>query len=245
MSHQDPRNRQFWHAWYSRRGIPSQFPSTWGIKKIVASAIRRASQLGLPVVFEVQRVTIATDSDSDPFLIVRDYERAALGVLSGPVGPYPEPDLSEQEASELRQAQAKLDPQTLTAIQTGSSSHPLVPFPPEVAQSQLDSAPSTMTFRSNLHAAIWRDGQASSDPELLQRAEEWARLMEAELDHEAELDEIAFVAFQLMSSLHNDAAEQATSQEGRREAALLLVRHWVHGQNLLPWYLYSGFVMQP
>ena len=69
-----------------------------GIRKNVDLAIELAeieSTRKTTLIFN--DVSIRVESSSDPKLITRDYGRVAAGYISGPVGPFPAPQLSSEE----------------------------------------------------------------------------------------------------------------------------------------------------
>lgn len=66
------------------------------ITDAVPEAIERHARGG-PFAFDFNGITITVKHDSDPALILRDWERAMSGKIGKCVGPYPAAELSEAE----------------------------------------------------------------------------------------------------------------------------------------------------
>lgn len=67
----------------------------WHINEAIAELIKRAASG--PVQTEFNGVTIYADHDSDAALLYRDWDRALLGYIAGPVGPHPAEKLTAEE----------------------------------------------------------------------------------------------------------------------------------------------------
>lgn len=67
------------------------------IESIVREAVRIASDERHQVMFDFSGIFIRVEADSDPELIIRDFNRAQFGCAEKIVGPYPNDCLCEED----------------------------------------------------------------------------------------------------------------------------------------------------
>lgn len=94
------RDSNFWEY----QGKLEPMPGTH-ISNVVPEAIRLAKDG--PFTFEFNGVTVIVRHDSNPTLILRDWQRALSGKIESPVGPYPSRELTDAEKAHDAEIEAK------------------------------------------------------------------------------------------------------------------------------------------
>ena len=74
----------------------------------IKCAIEMADLVNLTVTFNLKGVEIVVERNSDIHLIIREYERALLGLIPKAIGPHPKPVLTAAERVAYVGAKAKL-----------------------------------------------------------------------------------------------------------------------------------------
>lgn len=193
------------------------------IDETIANAIKMAATDG-EIEFEFNGVTVQVAADSDPALIYRDWSRGMLRNGGFTVSPYPKAVLSDAELSEdnrLIQDQEERQAQATKAYN-------------ERMQAKKDEIASRLAPEIELQDADgWKTFvEKNSDPYgsgVVRFAENWARLMQAEMANGAKLEDIADKA-------SSDADTEGITGFMYGCAVSVLSQVWKHGEGLRRWH---------
>jgi hypothetical protein len=199
-------------------------PAGSHIDQVITGAISAA---GSDVAqFDFNGVTVLVRSDSNPDLIHRDWSRAMSGYINSPVGPYPHAELTPVEVENDAQIEAENERRR----QERNAAYEAKAAAKQAATvTRLAAAPS-MAVRDPAAWQGWKDG--NTDPygsAIIRYAEMWARLMQAEIDSGAALEDIAEET--------GDAADTEGITGFMYGAAVhCLATCWAHGDQLRKWH---------
>lgn len=181
---------------------------------------------GTLVSFEFNGITVSVKSNSDPRLIYRDWSRALSGYIGGNVGPYPALFLTEEEKENDARIEAKNEQRRQ---QQQAEYKARATAKKNATDAKLAEAPK-MEFSDE---SAW---QQAVDTEtyplsraILEFAERWARLMQAELANGQKLEDIAGA-----TSVEADTEGITGFMYGA--AVSTLASTWKYGDQLCKWH---------
>ena len=88
-------------------GIRLELVSETNAPNAIKCAIEMADLVGLAVTFDFKGVEITVEGNSNIHLIVREHDRASLGLRAKTIGPHPKPVLTAKERVAYVGARAK------------------------------------------------------------------------------------------------------------------------------------------
>lgn len=201
------------------------------IDAAIAIAIERANVFGrhnmpLQVTFEFNGVNVSIRKDSNPDLILRDWNRALNGYIGSEVGPYPQDELTEEDrANDARiEAENEAGRRKIEAEYKAKE---------KIHRRRVEAKLKDALGIELANEDIWQKfkdvNQEGSGKAIITYAETWARLMQIEMTKGVPLEDIA----------------ESTSQEADLEgitgfmygaAVSTLSQTWKHGEQLRRWH---------
>lgn len=217
-------SQRYQHMWQWN----SQWEATPGghINGAIQEARTIASEQGSPLTFNFNGVTLTVAGDSNPDLIYRDWDRALNGYIDKAVGPYPSPELTEEE--EANDARIKAENDARAAEQ-----HAVYEARQRDKEAALQTRLESVGPMELSDPAGWETFvNANTDPYghgVVVYAERWARLMQAEMALGKPLHECA-----------EDASDESDI-EGITGfmygcAVGILAKVWKYGEELRRWH---------
>lgn len=188
----------------------------------------------LTLVTDFNGVKVHVRHDSDVALLRRDWNRAHNGYIGKNVGPYPKPELSEEELANDQRIEAENEARRQARDEEYRRK---ARAKREQFEQKLAAAPPMEVSDEEAWADCKRKNDDSAGgpmgpgygARIISYAEEWARLMQAEMAAGKQLEDIA-----------DDTASEADydgisgAMYGASVAAL--AQHWVHGERLRVWH---------
>jgi hypothetical protein len=196
------------------------------INGAVGEAIDKALVIGTAIQFEFNGVTITVRMDSDPELIHRDCSRALSGYIEKCVGPYPNPDLTDEEKASDARIEAEND-RRRQEQQAQNKAEARVKR--KAVEAKLVDTPEMELFDEKSWREFREKNQDGYGGAVVTFSERWARLMQFEMANGSNLENVA----------------EATSREADLEgitgfmygcAVSTLVQCWKHGEQLRHWH---------
>lgn len=189
-------------------------------------------QCGNPLTLEVRfnGVIVRVRHDSDLELLYRDWRRGLSGYIKGVVGPYPNPQLSEAELESDRQIKARKDEEYRLYQEELRRKQ-------EAAKAAFDAKLAAAPPMEVSDQEVWNGYKRENDDSnggpmgagygarIISYAEDWARLMQAEMAAGKELADI-------MSETSYEANYDGITGAMHGAAAHVLAECWLHGEQL-------------
>jgi hypothetical protein len=175
---------------------------------------------------KLNSVVVMVNGDSDRDLVFRDQQRCQSGYIEGPVGPYPKPELSEDDLAndayaEERNAMRRANEAYQQAEKQKAAKRTLY--------ERLQSAPE-LTLKDK---AGWLEGLKNNTDAygaaVYVYAGRWAQLMQAEIAQGKALADIA-------SQTSHDADIEGITGFMYGCAVAILAQCWIHGEELRRWH---------
>ena len=217
------------------------------IKATIDAAIKLAGDLGYHeewfsspkgalVKFDFNGVMVSVRMDSNPWLIYRDFMRAAKGFTDGNVGPYPVEALTYAERRRDVVAELKVQRQRqrrLRRYNAKAKAHR------KALEAKLAKAPQ-LEFADKSLWDEWIDSIENADYtplslskgymlEIVAYAERWGRLMQAGISKGKVLEDIA-------DETAREADVNGITGHMENGAVMILSRAWKHGDELRIWH---------
>jgi hypothetical protein len=195
------------------------------IDYVIGRLILTAHELPYHMVIETKfnRTRVLVDDTSDQSLILRDWERAQCG-FKDKAGPHP---LKRIPSDILGMEERVIAESRANALGGNTPKERIQELRIEYLQKSLEGAPETYTCTNDAQNMSMLPKEALDQYSLLMS--NWARLMEKEI---AETDRpIASIAMKTFHIANTDALDE----DGLRDAAYLLSRVWIHGEELGEW----------
>jgi hypothetical protein len=171
-------------------------------------------------------VKILFAPDSDPSLLYRDFRRAVSGHIEGPIGPYPNKELTSDEIA--NDERKKLENEIKAKARAEKWRQKREEERRKLA-ALLERCP-PMEFKDE---AAWLESKAANHDAygggVLNYAEKWARLMQKSLTNGATIAECA-------EQLSHVADDEGITGFMYGCAVSLLAQCWVHGEELRRWH---------
>lgn len=194
---------------------------------VLEAAITAAAREEAEAVFDFNGVEVHVRGDSDAALITRDWGRALRGCISGPIGPYPATQLSSEEIERDRAIDMEREARQQAREEEWAAEALRL-------RADLDAALAAVTPLRLKDSEAWRKTVAANDDPYgraaVQFAEDWACLMQAEMDAGAALETCAEECERLPARVHGLTGFQYGC------AVSLLSQCWKHGEELRCWH---------
>lgn len=188
------------------------------IEEAISDAIDQAREFKTTMYFKFSGITVMVRQDSNAKLILRDWLRTFLGYIDGKVGPYPNPNLTEEE----RAHDAQIEERRRREAEENQKRRD------GVLKDALMTAPEKMTLREGTEG-IWEEAIKSYVKMVIDYAQRWARLMEGRINNGYTLEACA----QETSHL---ADKEGVSGHAYGMAVSILSKVWIYGEQLLSWH---------
>jgi hypothetical protein len=196
------------------------------IDEAIAVAIEVARDLKALVQFEFNEVIVTVAADSHVNLIMRDCYRAQSGYIDKRVGPYPSvtlsaDDLANDQRIASQQAAVHSAKESMRQSNTNAARATLYRL--------LQNAPSTEVSNQGEWQRITTGQHGPTHWDMVEFAEAWARLMQAEMSRGKQLKEIARPT-SLQANVERLSGQRVVA------AMNILTVCWRYGAELRAWY---------
>lgn len=201
------------------------------IDTAIAKALERANAFGihkmpLQVTFEFNGVNVSVRNDSNPDLILRDWNRALNGYIGTEVGPYPKEELTEEDrANDARikaenEARRQREQEEYRAKEARQLHR---------VESKLINAPGIELANEEVWQSFKDKNQDETGLGIISYCETWARLMQIEIAKGVPLEDIA-------ASTSHEADLEGVTGFMYGLAVSTLSQTWKHGEKLRRWH---------
>ena len=196
------------------------------ITRTIEAAIELASDDANGVEFEFNGVTVHVNSNSNPVLLYREWNRAMRAGHKGPVGPYPAAELTAKELADDAEITAAIE-----ARQRASQQEYMLEMAARraTAERKLEG---DRGLRLNDPEGWEKTRIATHEPyavAILTYAERWGRLMQVELANGNNLADIA-------KSCAYEADIEGITGFMYGKSVAVLSQFWIHGEELRRWH---------
>lgn len=185
-----------------------------------------AKEKGVTAKQDINNVIVLVNGDSDPELVFRDQQRAQEGCIRRKVGPYPNTELTEEE----KENDLRIIAENERYWKELSNASPLeeIEIHKKILEEKLLDAPEFEVIDKDQWQEIKDRSDGSYYDAIIVYAENWARLMQAEINGGQDLEDIA--------ARTSWEANRGDYSGGIHEFAKnLLSKVWIHKEELSKW----------
>lgn len=187
----------------------------------------RVEQKGAEVAFDFNGATAVVRIDSDPELILRDMRRVLAGYIEGPVGPYPNSTLTDEEQQNDARIQAENDEKHAQLAARAAAEYAEAVASLEQKLALLPTI--DLSDEDGWQRTLDANSEEPYGQAVMKFSEAWARLMQAGIADGKTIAEIA-------GDCNKEADAYGITGFQYGCAVSILSLTWQHGEELRRWH---------